>query len=105
MHIGRRNLDFQYQMNEGWAKSIDVERDLGVLMSKDLKFSKTCLLAKTKANLYLFIIRKPTPVSAGSARNNTKERGKKERHRRREKKGIEAQRMGPQAHPGHNHRG
>ena len=33
MHIGKRNLKFQYQMNDDWVKSIDEERDLGVLMS------------------------------------------------------------------------
>ena len=50
MHIGKRNLDFQYQMNDGWVKAIDEERDLGVLMSKDLKFSREGLLANNKAN-------------------------------------------------------
>ena len=25
-HIGRRNLDFQYQMNDEWVKSVDEER-------------------------------------------------------------------------------
>ena len=40
MHIGRRNLDFKYQMNHGLVKSVNEERDLGVLMFKDLKFSK-----------------------------------------------------------------
>ena len=56
MYIGKRNLDFQYQMNDGWDKTVDEERDLGVLMSKDLKFSKQFLLAKNKANLMLDII-------------------------------------------------
>ena len=37
-------------------KSVDVERDLRMLMSKDLKFSKRCILAKDKANLMLGII-------------------------------------------------
>ena len=37
--IGKRNLEFQYQMNDGWVKSVDEERDPGVLMPKDLKFS------------------------------------------------------------------
>ena len=55
MHIVK-NLDFQYQMNVGWVKSVDEERDLGVLTSKDLKFSKQCLLAKNEANLMLGII-------------------------------------------------
>ena len=40
MHIEKRNLEFQYQMNEWWVKSINEERDLGVLISKDLKFSR-----------------------------------------------------------------
>ena len=42
-------------MNEGWVKSVNEERDLGMLMSKNLKFSKQCLLAKNKANLMLGI--------------------------------------------------
>ena len=28
MHIGKRNLEFQYQMNDDWFKSVDEERDL-----------------------------------------------------------------------------
>ena len=56
MHIGKRKLEFQYQVNDGWVKSVDEERDLGVLMSKVLKFSN--LLAKNKANLMLDIINK-----------------------------------------------
>ena len=56
MHIGKINLEFQYQMNDGWVKSVDEERDLGVLLCKDLKFSKQCLLAKNKADSMLGII-------------------------------------------------
>ena len=47
MHIGKRNLDFQYQMNEGWVKSVE-ERDLGMLLSEELKFSKTVYWRKIK---------------------------------------------------------
>ena len=54
--IGKRNLEFQYQVNDGWIKSVDEEWDLGVLMSYDLEFSKQCLLAKNKANFMLGII-------------------------------------------------
>ena len=43
-------------MNDGWVKSVDEERDLGVIMSKSLKFSKQCLLEKNKANLMLNIV-------------------------------------------------
>ena len=38
------------------VKSVKEERGLGVLMFKDLKFSKQYLLAKNKANLMLGII-------------------------------------------------
>ena len=40
MHKGRRNFEFQYQMNDDWVKSIDEEKDLGVIISKNLKFSR-----------------------------------------------------------------
>ena len=43
-------------MKDGCFKSVGVERDLGVLMFKDLKFSKQCFSAKIKANLMLGII-------------------------------------------------
>ena len=45
-------------MNDEWIKSVDEERDLGVLISKDLKFSKQYLLAKNKPNLMLGMINK-----------------------------------------------
>ena len=45
-------------MNDGWVNSVDVEKDLEVLMSKDLKLSKQCQLVKTKVNLILGIISK-----------------------------------------------
>ena len=55
MHLGKRNFEFQYQMNDGWFKSVDEERDLGLLMSKGLKFLKQWLLAKNKTNFMLGI--------------------------------------------------
>ena len=51
-----KKFRFQNQMNDSWVKSVDEERDHGVLMSRDLKFSKQSLLAKNKANLILSII-------------------------------------------------
>ena len=38
MHIGKINLEFQYQMNDGWVKSVDEEKDLEMLTPKELKF-------------------------------------------------------------------
>ena len=34
--------------NDGWVNSVDEEMDLGVLIYKDLKLSKQCILAKIK---------------------------------------------------------
>ena len=56
MHIGKRSLEYQYQMSDGWVKSVEEERDLGVLISKNLKFSRQCLMTKNKANSLLGII-------------------------------------------------
>ena len=43
-------------MKDGWVKSVNEEKDFGMLMFKVLKFSKQCLLAKNKANSILGII-------------------------------------------------
>ena len=43
-------------MNDGWVKSIDEERGLGVLIYKDSKFPRQHLMAKNKANSMLDII-------------------------------------------------
>ena len=51
-----KKFRFQNQVNEGWVKSVDEERDLRVIMSKDLKFSKQYILARNKANLMLGIM-------------------------------------------------
>ena len=56
LHIGKRNLEFQYQMNDGWVKAVDEERDLGMILSKVLELPEQCLWAKNKPNLMLGII-------------------------------------------------
>ena len=43
-------------MNEGWVKSINERRYLGVLISEALKFSRQFLMAKNKAKSMLAII-------------------------------------------------
>ena len=62
MHTGRRNFEFQYQMNDGWIKSIDEEKDLRVIISKGLKFLRQYLMAKNKANSILGIINKKSII-------------------------------------------
>ena len=46
IYIRKISLKFQSKMNNGWIKSVNEERDLGMLISKDLKFSKQCPLEK-----------------------------------------------------------
>ena len=48
MYTWKRNLELKYQMNDLLVKSVDDERDLGVLNSKDSKFLKQYLLEKIK---------------------------------------------------------
>ena len=42
MHLGSRNLKHQYEMNGKPLAETEVEKDLGVLISKDLKPSFQC---------------------------------------------------------------
>ena len=64
MHIEKRSLEFQYQMNDRRVKSREEERDLGVLISKDLKCSRECLMAINKANSMLGIINRGLPYKS-----------------------------------------
>ena len=48
--MGKRNLELQYQMNDGRVKSVNEERDLG------LEILKTMCIGKNKADLMLGII-------------------------------------------------
>ena len=70
IHIGKINLEFQYQMDDGWVKSVDEERDFDVLMSKDLKFWKQCILAKIKVYLMLGIINRQVSYKSAEVIKN-----------------------------------
>jgi len=56
MHLGRNNLQSKYCMNNTTLDDTNEEKDLGVLVSNDLKWSKHCLNAYTKANRVLGMI-------------------------------------------------
>ena len=61
MHIGHGNLKFGYTMNGQWLEECDYEKDLGVLIDKNLKSSRQVLGARNKANRMLgFIARNVT---------------------------------------------
>ena len=54
MHLGNNNLKYDYRMKENGAlvklQASDCEKDLGVNVDKDLKFSKHAVIASNKAN-------------------------------------------------------
>ena len=45
MHIGTINKLYSYNMNNATLKTVDVERHLGVIINKNGKYSKQCLMA------------------------------------------------------------
>ena len=50
MHFERSNPCTDYTMNNTSLEKVNVERDLGVLISDDLKVSSQCAQAYAKAN-------------------------------------------------------
>ena len=56
MHVGRRNLNSTYVMNDMALGSINEEKDLGVFITDDLKWSTHCQQAYTRANRVLGMI-------------------------------------------------
>lgn len=56
MHIGSNNLQLQYFMSTTHLDSVDSEKDLGVVISSDLKVSNQCIKAYAKANKILGVI-------------------------------------------------
>lgn len=56
MHIGRNNPRVIYEMGGEVLEVVEVERDLGVLVSHDLKVSKQCVKSSSMANKMLGMI-------------------------------------------------
>jgi len=56
MHVGRRNLNSTYYMNDIALGSIDEEKDLGIFITDDLKWSTHCQQTYTRANRVLGMI-------------------------------------------------
>ena len=53
MHIVKNNMEYKYTMNGMELKSTKTQKDLGVVMSSDLKSTDHCLLAYNKASRML----------------------------------------------------
>ena len=51
VHVGRTNQKFSYVMNGQNLDTVDSEKDLGVMISSDLKSSNQCIHAFSKASI------------------------------------------------------
>ena len=58
LHIGRGNLNELYNMEGRPLEAVHEERDLGIMITKDLKCSKQCLDAAKAANKILGMIKR-----------------------------------------------
>jgi len=56
MHIGRHNKLYDYSLGGQLLTSVSEEKDLGVIISKDLKVSQQCAAAYSKASKILGLI-------------------------------------------------
>ena len=57
IHVGRNNPWHEYFMNfQDKIQGIDMEKDLGVIIEKDLKATSHCFYAYNKANRMLGLI-------------------------------------------------
>ena len=50
MHTGNNNNKFSYEMNGKVLDKVLVEKDLGIMISSDVKSSQQCVVACNKAN-------------------------------------------------------
>ena len=58
IHMGRTNNQVDYKMGNAILRKSENERDLGVLVSSNGKFSEQCVLAAKKANAVLGMIKR-----------------------------------------------
>ena len=58
MHFGKKNQQHKYKMNEHTLEEVEVEKDLGVIVDKNLKFHKHTLFVVKKGNTILRLIKR-----------------------------------------------
>jgi len=59
MHLVPNNVKAKYEMNGKYLEEVIEERDFGVIIQSDLKCSKQCLKAVSRANRVLGMIKRP----------------------------------------------
>ena len=65
LHVGRHNTEYIYNLNGADIGKSDSEKDLGVLVSQDLRPREQCISAKNRADRVLgFITRSVSNRSA-----------------------------------------
>jgi len=50
MHIGKKNIDYEYSLNGVVLESVEAETDLRVIISHDLKTPSQCVRTYANAN-------------------------------------------------------
>ena len=68
MHVGRTNQRYKYSMEGQTLDTVDSEKDLGIMISSDLKSSNQCIQACRKASKMLGMIKRT--ISYKKARDN-----------------------------------
>jgi len=58
MHAGQKNPGFLYTMRSNELQTVEVEKDLGVMISSHLKCSQQCRYAYTEASRVMGMIRR-----------------------------------------------
>jgi len=58
MHVGKKNPRHPYYMSSNGLKSVEVEKDFGIMIISDLKCSQQCEYAYSKANRVMGMIRR-----------------------------------------------
>ena len=58
MYIGANNNLYTYNMNNTTLKTVDVDRDFGVIMKKNGKCSEQCLMVARKSNSVQWMIKR-----------------------------------------------
>ncbi len=52
LHIGNSNLNTDYKMRDIQLETIDTQKDLGIVISSDLKTTKHCIEAEKSVIAY-----------------------------------------------------
>jgi len=70
MHFGRNNLMMDYTLDNKSLKVVQEEKDLGIVISQDLKASAQCIQAYSKANRMLGVINRSIVFKSASTMLN-----------------------------------